>query len=96
MAFVGSSGVGKSTLINRLIGQDVLKKEAIRKDDAKGRHTTTHRQLLLLPTGGNVRNNSYSDNEDFSFKEYSMHSIGNNRTENTVRSSLRQLKEQIL
>lgn len=54
IAFVGSSGVGKSTLINRLIGLDVLRTKAIREDDAKGRHTTTHRQLLLLPTGGIV------------------------------------------
>lgn len=54
IAFVGSSGVGKSTLINRLIGQDMLATKAIREDDAKGRHTTTHRQLLLLPHGGIV------------------------------------------
>lgn len=54
IAFVGSSGVGKSTLINRLMGQDVLATKAIREDDAKGRHTTTYRQLLLLPSGGIV------------------------------------------
>ncbi|MDL2236103.1 ribosome small subunit-dependent GTPase A [Christensenellaceae bacterium OttesenSCG-928-L17] len=54
VAFVGSSGVGKSTLINRLMGEDVLKTSGIREDDAKGRHTTTHRQLLLLPNGGIV------------------------------------------
>lgn len=54
IAFVGSSGVGKSTLINRLMGQNVLATKAIREDDAKGRHTTTHRQLLLLPNGGIV------------------------------------------
>lgn len=54
IAFVGSSGVGKSTLINRLMGEDVLATSAIREDDAKGRHTTTHRQLLLLPGGGIV------------------------------------------
>lgn len=54
IAFVGSSGVGKSTLINRLMGQDVLATRAIREDDDKGRHTTTHRQLLLLPSGGIV------------------------------------------
>jgi len=54
VAFVGSSGVGKSTLINRLIGQDILATQEIRKDDDKGRHTTTHRQLLLLPKGGIV------------------------------------------
>jgi ribosome biogenesis GTPase / thiamine phosphate phosphatase len=54
IAFVGSSGVGKSTLINRLVGQEVLATKAIREDDAKGRHTTTHRQLLSLPNGGIV------------------------------------------
>lgn len=54
IAFVGSSGVGKSTLINRLMGRDVLATKSIREDDAKGRHTTTHRQLLLLPGGGVV------------------------------------------
>lgn len=53
IAFIGSSGVGKSTLINHLMGQDVLATKEIRADD-KGRHTTTHRQLLLLPTGGIV------------------------------------------
>jgi len=48
VAFIGSSGVGKSTLINHLAGQDVMAAKTIRQDD-KGRHTTTHRQLLLLP-----------------------------------------------
>ena len=52
VAFIGSSGVGKSTLINRLMGQDILATKQIRGDDDKGRHTTTHRQLLLLPNGG--------------------------------------------
>lgn len=54
IAFVGSSGVGKSTLINRLFGEDVLATKDIREDDDKGRHTTTRRQLLLLPGGGVV------------------------------------------
>ncbi len=53
IAFIGSSGVGKSTLINQLIGEQVLTTNGLRNDD-KGRHTTTHRQLLLLPNGGLV------------------------------------------
>lgn len=52
-AFIGSSGVGKSTLINRLMGKEVLTTSGIREDD-KGRHTTTHRQLLIMPNGGVV------------------------------------------
>lgn len=53
VAFVGSSGVGKSTLINRIIGNEALTTREISLND-KGRHTTTHRQLLLVPTGGVV------------------------------------------
>ncbi len=52
-AFVGSSGVGKSTLINKLIGEEILVTKNIRSDD-KGRHTTTVRELFLLPSGGIV------------------------------------------
>ena len=53
-AFIGSSGVGKSTLINRLAGSDILSTSEIRADDDKGRHTTTRRELILLPDGGIV------------------------------------------
>ncbi|WP_418791922.1 ribosome small subunit-dependent GTPase A [Phosphitispora sp. TUW77] len=53
IAFIGSSGVGKSTLINKLLGEQVLVTKEIRGDD-KGRHTTTHRQLLVLSDGGGV------------------------------------------
>ncbi|MGN0688134.1 MAG: ribosome small subunit-dependent GTPase A [Oscillospiraceae bacterium] len=53
VAFIGSSGVGKSTVINRLMGQDILETNGLRNDD-KGRHTTTHRELILLPQGGMV------------------------------------------
>lgn len=50
VAFLGSSGVGKSTLINKLTGSDSMATGAIGTDD-KGRHTTTHRELLALPNG---------------------------------------------
>jgi len=53
-AFLGSSGVGKSTIINRLLGEERLKTSEVRADDQRGRHTTTHRELLLLPSGGIV------------------------------------------
>lgn len=51
-ALLGSSGVGKSTIINRLVGQDVQKTREVRTADAKGRHTTIHRELVVLPNGG--------------------------------------------
>lgn len=54
LVFLGSSGVGKSTLVNTLIGEDVMKTSEIREDDSKGRHTTTNRQLLMLQTGAMV------------------------------------------
>lgn len=50
-ALVGSSGVGKSTLLNRLAGAELLKTAAVREYDSKGRHTTTHRELVVLPGG---------------------------------------------
>ena len=53
-AFVGSSGVGKSTLLNRLAGEQRAVVNEIREDDARGRHTTTRRQIHLLPEGGLV------------------------------------------
>lgn len=53
IAFIGSSGVGKSTLINTLLEKSILKTKDIRKDD-RGRHTTTWRELILLPFGGVV------------------------------------------
>jgi len=48
---VGSSGVGKSTLVNALAGATLMATAAIREDDARGRHTTTHRELIPLPSG---------------------------------------------
>jgi ribosome biogenesis GTPase len=49
---VGSSGVGKSTLVNRLLAEAQLATQPVRPEDDKGRHTTTHRQLFVLPHGG--------------------------------------------
>ncbi|HEX2927915.1 MAG TPA: ribosome small subunit-dependent GTPase A [Ruminiclostridium sp.] len=54
VALLGSSGVGKSTLLNTLAGKELLKTREIREDDSRGRHTTTHRELVLLPDGGMV------------------------------------------
>jgi ribosome biogenesis GTPase len=48
---VGSSGAGKSTLVNALFGEVVMSTGEIRENDARGRHTTTHRELILLPSG---------------------------------------------
>ncbi|MBI2502844.1 MAG: ribosome small subunit-dependent GTPase A [Candidatus Latescibacteria bacterium] len=52
VAVVGSSGVGKSTLTNSLLGEQRLKVTAVREDDGRGRHTTSHRELVLLDQGG--------------------------------------------
>jgi ribosome biogenesis GTPase len=52
VGFVGSSGVGKSSLVNRLLGREAQSVNAIRDDDARGRHTTTRRELIVLPAGG--------------------------------------------
>ena len=54
IALLGSSGVGKSTLLNTLAGAATQRTAAIREDDAKGRHTTTHRSLHTLPGGALV------------------------------------------
>ncbi|HEY5436686.1 MAG TPA: ribosome small subunit-dependent GTPase A [Candidatus Limnocylindrales bacterium] len=48
---LGSSGVGKSTLVNTLLGYQQLRTRAVREDDSRGRHTTTHRELFRLPGG---------------------------------------------
>jgi ribosome biogenesis GTPase / thiamine phosphate phosphatase len=52
--FLGSSGVGKSTLTNALLGTDTQKTAAIRESDSTGRHTTSHRELFVLPGGGMI------------------------------------------
>jgi ribosome biogenesis GTPase len=51
LALVGSSGVGKSTLLNRLAGEELMATREIREDDGRGRHTTSHRELFKLPGG---------------------------------------------
>jgi ribosome biogenesis GTPase len=48
-ALLGSSGVGKSTLVNALLGEEMLKTRDVREHDSRGRHTTRHRHLILLP-----------------------------------------------
>ena len=52
IAFLGSSGVGKSTLVNTLAGEVLLKTAAIREHDSRGRHTTSHREIFLMSGGG--------------------------------------------
>ncbi len=49
---IGSSGVGKSTIINRLAGEDILRTNEVREKDSKGKHTTTSRQMIVLKNGG--------------------------------------------
>lgn len=51
LVFLGSSGVGKSSLVNALAGEDIMAVNEIREDDSKGKHTTTHRQLIMLKSG---------------------------------------------
>jgi ribosome biogenesis GTPase len=51
---IGASGVGKSTLINNLIGEDHFKTKDIRLSDAQGRHTTVNRELINLDNGGKI------------------------------------------
>ena len=52
VALLGSSGVGKSTIINRLLGREKQRTRDVRERDSRGRHTTSHRELIQLPTGG--------------------------------------------
>jgi ribosome biogenesis GTPase len=54
VALLGSSGVGKSTIINALAGRDLLKTAEVRETDGRGRHTSVHRQLVVLESGGLV------------------------------------------
>jgi len=52
VALLGSSGVGKSTIVNQLLGENRQQVREVRESDSRGRHTTTHRELLPLPSGG--------------------------------------------
>jgi ribosome biogenesis GTPase len=52
VALIGSSGAGKSTLLNVLLGEDRMRTQDVRESDSRGRHTTTHRELIPLPQGG--------------------------------------------
>ncbi len=52
VAFIGASGVGKSTLTNRLLDEEVMDTGEVREDDQRGRHTTTARHLIPVPGGG--------------------------------------------
>lgn len=54
IVFLGSSGVGKSTLVNTLYGEEVMKTSEIREEDSRGRHTTTSRNLIMLPNGAMI------------------------------------------
>ncbi len=54
VAFIGTSGVGKSSLINRLYGEELQATVEVRTQDAKGRHTTSWREMIFLPQGGVV------------------------------------------
>lgn len=51
-ALLGSSGVGKTTIVNDLLGESRYRTQEVRENDSHGRHTTTHRELVLLPRGG--------------------------------------------
>ena len=54
LAFIGSSGVGKSTLLNTLMGEEWQATQEIQEWSGKGRHTTTSRELVMLPSGAMV------------------------------------------
>ncbi len=54
IVFLGSSGIGKSSLVNALAGKEIMAVNGIREDDSKGRHTTTHRQMIMLESGAMI------------------------------------------
>ncbi|KYC45498.1 MAG: GTPase RsgA [Candidatus Methanofastidiosum methylothiophilum] len=57
IALLGSSGVGKSTIINKLLGTNRQKVGSVRKSDSHGRHITTYREMFMLPNGGMIIDN---------------------------------------
>lgn len=63
-SFLGYSGVGKLTLVNAIAGEEIMVVSKIRENDSKGRHTTTHRQLIELASGVIVID-TYDDKKDF-------------------------------
>jgi ribosome biogenesis GTPase len=54
MVFLGSSGVGKSSLVNAIAGEELMSVKEIREDDSKGRHTTSYRQLIMMKNGAMI------------------------------------------
>jgi ribosome biogenesis GTPase len=54
VALLGSSGAGKSTLLNAMLGAELQKTQEVRHGDDRGKHTTTHRELFFLPSGGMI------------------------------------------
>ncbi len=54
VALLGSSGAGKSSIVNRLVGEQVLPTRSVRESDSRGRHASVHRQMIALPGGGLV------------------------------------------
>lgn len=77
-ALLGSSGIGKSSLTNMLLNDEIMAVQHIRQDDDKGRHTTTHRELFTIPSGGVIIDTpgmrefqlwDHSESLDASFKD---------------------------
>ncbi|MBI4895794.1 MAG: ribosome small subunit-dependent GTPase A, partial [Candidatus Aenigmarchaeota archaeon] len=68
IAIIGSSGVGKSTIINKLLGIERQKTGAVRESDNQGRHTTTYREMIVFPNGGIIIDNPGMDEIQLWFK----------------------------